>query len=154
MRARQIAWVFGVALLGCADDGEAETDADELPECVTYELTGCSALYPPTYDQVWTQTFANGCAGVGGACHGQDDAAGAVHGLTFLDPQTTWDHLRMDGPDGPLVIPGDPQCSPLFVRLAIDDPELRMPPGAAPLSPTTLCSIGTWIDDGAAFSEP
>lgn len=153
--------VLGLAPVGCTDAGdeagdetEADSGDDPIPECIDYDLTGCSALYPPTFDQVWTQTFANGCAEFGGACHAQDDAAGAVRGMTFIDPQTTWDHLMMDGMSGPLVVPGDPLCSPLFVRLATDDPAIRMPPGAAPLGTTTLCSIGTWISDGAAFSQP
>jgi hypothetical protein len=151
------ALMVGLAVIGCSDpstDDEDEDGDDAIPECIEYELSGCSALYPPTYDQVWTQTFANGCAEVGGACHGQDGAAGAVRGLTFVDPQTTWDHLMLAGETGPLVVPGDPQCSPLFVRLATDDPAIRMPPGAAPLDPNALCSIGTWISDGAAFSQP
>lgn len=146
-------WVIGVA--ACNDDreddhGDGETQGHEIPECVEYELGGCTALYTATYDQVWTQTIQVSCASGGSACHAQDGSGGAVHGLTFTDPQAAWDHMTGEE----LVVPGDALCSPLFVRLASDDPEIRMPPGSSSLSPETLCSIGTWILDGAEFAAP
>ncbi|GEM_PF-2077878 len=139
---------------GACDEGgdTSESETDGLPECVSYELDACALLYPPTYAQVWTQTLSTGCAQVGGACHAQGDAAGAIHGLTFTDPQLSWDHMLAG--DAALVSPGDPLCSPLFVRLAIDDPSLRMPPGASGLDPKVLCSVGTWIADGAMYEQP
>jgi hypothetical protein len=64
-----------------------------------------------------------------------------------VDPQSSWDHLTTEA----LVIAGDPLCSPLFVRIATDDAEIRMPPGSSGLAPGAVCSIGTWIADGAEF---
>jgi hypothetical protein len=143
---------FTLALFtACTDDGGSDDESTPIPECVEYELEGCAPLYPATYDQVWTQTLSDGCAEFGTACHAQDDASGAVNGLTFVDPQVSWDHLVMTGQ---LVVPGDPLCSPLFVRLASDDPEVRMPPGTSGLDEGTLCSIGTWISEGAEYVQP
>lgn len=138
------------------DDGEGDDESVAVPECIEYTLDGCALLYPATYDQVWTQTFASGCAEAGTACHAQDDAAGAENGLTFVDPQLSWDHLLTSeaGPDGLLIVAGDPLCSPLFVRLATDDPAIRMPPGSSGISDAALCSIGTWISDGATYVQP
>ena len=152
--SRHLCWVSAVALAacGCTDDGVPPED--EVPECISYSLDGCSLLYPPSYDQVWNQTLANTCGSTGTSCHAQDDAAGAVNGMTFIDPLVTWDHLTTGDEDGPLVVAGDPECSRLFVRLATDNPAIRMPPGEAPLPPNTLCSIGTWISDGASFTQP
>ncbi|PRQ05708.1 c-type cytochrome domain-containing protein [Enhygromyxa salina] len=143
---------------GCeAGNDDDNGSGDAIPECVEYTLDGCAPLYPASYDQVWTQTLDSGCAEFGTACHAQADAAGATRGLTFVDPQQTYDHLTMTSMTselGPLVVPGDPLCSPLFVRLATDDAAIRMPPGGTGLSAGALCSIGTWIADGASYQPP
>jgi hypothetical protein len=138
-----------LAVFGCKPD-EPTDDGAEVPECIEYELDGCTALYPATYEQVWTQTLSDGCGPQGSACHGQDGSGGAIDGLVFVDAQASWDHMLDEG----LVVPGDPLCSPLFVRLATDDPEIRMPPGSSGLSPAAVCSIGTWIADGAESVAP
>jgi hypothetical protein len=139
--------IFGVGLIAlgpaCEEDPQND-DGHEVPECVEYELDGCMALYPATYDQVWTQTLEVSCASQGTACHSGDQ------GLVFTDPQATWNYLI----DEELVVSGDPLCSHLFVRLATDDAEIRMPPGSSGLSPEALCSIGTWIADGAEYVAP
>ena len=135
------------------EDGEDETGAGpQVPACVEYTLEGCAPLYPATYDQVWNQTLSKGCAEFGTACHAQDDAAGALDGMTFVDPQQSWDHMLMA--DEPLVVPGDPLCSELFVRLASEDPAVRMPPGSSGLDDGALCSIATWIAEGATYQQP
>ena len=139
---------------GCGDSDGGDDSADAVPGCVEYTLDDCAPLYPATYEQVWTQTLDNGCAQFGTACHAQADAAGATNGLTFVDPQQSFDHLMMTGEQGALVVPGDPLCSPLFVRLATDDAAIRMPPGSSGLDAGALCSIGTWISDGAAYQQP
>lgn len=153
MYQRQLCMNFAlliIALTGCTPDTPTDEGDSGVPECVEYELDGCMALYPPTYDQVWTQTLSGSCGQAGSACHAQDGSGGAVNGMAFLDPLASWEHMT----DEALIVPGDPQCSPLFVRLATDDPEIRMPPGTGGLSPGALCSIGTWIEDGADYSAP
>jgi hypothetical protein len=152
MRERQHTIAFYLATLtvfGCKPD-EPEDEGSDVPECVAYELDGCMALYPATYDQVWTQTLSTGCGQQGSACHAQDGSGGALNGLVFVDPQASWDHMIAEG----LLVPGDPLCSPMFVRLATDDPQIRMPPGTSGLSPAAVCSIGTWIADGAEYVAP
>jgi hypothetical protein len=144
-----VAWGFTLLVVGCKPDSPSE-EGDEVPECVEYELDGCVALYPATYDQVWTQTLSNSCAQAGSACHAQDGSGGAVNGLVFVDPQGSWDHMMSEA----LLVPGDPLCSPLFVRLATDDPGIRMPPGSTGLAPAAVCSIGNWIADGAEYTAP
>lgn len=135
--------------IACTPDTPSD-EGDETPQCVEYELDGCTALYPATYDQVWTQTLSNGCGQQGSACHTQDGSGGALNGLVFVDAQASWDHMMAEE----LVVPGDALCSPLFVRLASEDPEIRMPPGTNGLAPTAVCSIGTWIADGAQYVAP
>jgi hypothetical protein len=138
---------LALALVGCTPDTADSDDGSDVPECVEYELDGCMALYPATYDEIWTQTLSDSCAEVGSACHAQNGSGGAVNGLVFVDPQASWDHMISEA----LVVPGDPLCSPLFVRLATDDIAIRMPPGSSGLNPGAICSIGTWITEGAEF---
>jgi hypothetical protein len=140
--------IVTVNTLGCERDPPGD-EGSEIPECVEYALDGCTALYPPTYDQVWAQTLSSSCAQAS-ACHAQDGSGGAVNGLVFIDPQASWDHMMSEA----LLVPGDALCSPLFVRLATDDPDIRMPPGSSGLSPAAVCSIGTWIANGAEYVAP
>ncbi|MFV8755557.1 hypothetical protein ACNOYE_33830 [Nannocystaceae bacterium ST9] len=147
---RAASLTLALALIACTDDGGSDDEAT-VPECVEYTLESCAPLYPATYDQVWEQTFSDSCAEFGTACHAQADAAGAENGLVFADPQLAWEHLTMTSD---LVKPGDPLCSPLFVRLVSTDPEIRMPPGNTSLDAGALCSIGTWISDGALYVQP
>lgn len=141
MYALRLALVAGLgvalpATVACTDDGSAD---DGAPSCVDYDHTSCELLYPATYDQVWSQTVESTCSGGGAACHEGDV------GLTFTDPATTHASLLSEA----LVVPGDPACSPLMVRLLSDDPSLRMPPGQTPIADGAICSIATWIADGA-----
>ena len=151
--------VCALLTLACSDGGTGDEqdatgsgDEDAVPACVEYSLDGCTALYPPSYDQVWNQTLSKGCAEFGTACHASEDAAGALGGMTFTDPQQSWDHMLMSAE--PLVVAGDPLCSELFVRLATDEASIRMPPGSSGLADGALCSIATWIADGAAYQQP
>ncbi|MFO7561542.1 MAG: hypothetical protein R6X02_02765 [Enhygromyxa sp.] len=120
----------------CGDDGPG--DDAPAPACLTIDYEGCALLYPPTWEQVWQQTISTSCSGGGSACH-----AGEV-GLSFQDPDSAYAGLAHE-----LVI-GDPNCSPLMLRLESDDPEFRMPPGNTPLAAGARCSIATWIANGAA----
>ena len=123
-----------VSLLACTDDGG---DDESAPQCVEIDYDDCALLYPPTWDQVWTQTISTTCSGGGSACH-----AGDV-GLTFGDQATAYEGLMHE------IVVGDPGCSHLMVRLESDDPNFRMPPGNTPIPAGARCSIATWIANGA-----
>lgn len=124
----------------------------ELPACVDVDPAACTPLYAPEFSNVMSETLAPRCGVAGGACHGQDGAEGALDGgLVLVDAEASHAILREgEGAGGePFVRPGDAACSLLVVRLAVDDPDLRMPPGAAALEDTELCSIAQWIEQGA-----
>jgi hypothetical protein len=124
---------MSLSLTACTDDG------DDAPaqQCVEIDYEGCALLYPPTWEQVWQQTISTSCSGGGSACH-----AGDV-GLTFGDQATAYEGLMHE------IVPGDPACSPVMVRLESEDPSFRMPPGNTPLAAGARCSIATWIANGA-----
>lgn len=81
-------------------------------------------------------------------CHGPDDA-------------TRQADLRLDLPDrlkgGELsvVVPGDPESSPLYQRIAASDPDLRMPPqdSGKSLSEDETQLIRDWIRQGATWDD-
>jgi hypothetical protein len=125
-----------LSLGACTDDG-----GSPAPACVEIDYADCAQLYPPTWEQVWQQTLSSSCSGGGAACH-----AGDLR-LSLVDQTTAF--LELTGGAHPQVIPGDPACSPLMIRLESDDPNLRMPPGSTPLAAGARCSIATWISNGA-----
>jgi hypothetical protein len=135
--ARPYPVLFVLALaLACQDDGGG--DDDPAPECLTIDYEGCALLYPPSWEQVWQQTLSSSCAGGGSACHG-DNA-----GLSFTEQASAYAGLMHQ------LVPGDPNCSPLMLRLESADPSVRMPPGNTPLTAGARCSIATWIGSGAS----
>ncbi|TPV95323.1 MAG: hypothetical protein B7733_10755 [Myxococcales bacterium FL481] len=144
---------FAIALAGigwalsCADPTPANDDDPVMTGCVERDLLSCDQLYPPTWSQVFEQTVATGCVG-GAACHVDTSAAGAQTGFVIDDADATY--VRLFDGDAPLVVPGDPSCSPLIARLESLDPDWRMPPGNTPLAAGARCSIAHWIADGAA----
>jgi hypothetical protein len=131
---------MGLPLLASCTDDQGN-DEDSAPACVEIDYEGCTQLYPPTWDQVWSQTISTTCSGGGSACH-----AGEL-GLTFGDQDTAYTGLTSGA--HAQIIAGDPQCSPLMIRLESDDPNYRMPPGNTALAAGARCSIATWIEGGA-----
>ncbi|MEE9383781.1 MAG: c-type cytochrome domain-containing protein [Nannocystaceae bacterium] len=109
-------------------------------------MDDCALLYPPQWAYVFGQTLLPGC-GAGVACHASDQAAGAVGGLVF--DASTRAYARLLAGPRPLVVAGDPWCSPLILRLESEDPAFRMPPGNTALAAGARCSIARWISDGA-----
>ena len=77
------------------------------------------------------------------ACHGSDP--GAVKGGLRLDSPGA---LRQGGDGGPVVVPGDPEASPLYVAISYLDPEFQMPPGGR-LSDQEREDVRRWIEAGA-----
>lgn len=128
-----------VALYGCG--------ANEVPEtvCVQNLSTSCSPLFEPSYTNVFEQTLTRSCGVSGAACHASE---GAQAGLILDDADEAYTQLLEPAGAEPRVKPGDPECSPLVVRLEAGGAE-GMPPGS-PLSAEERCSIIAWIRDGAA----
>ena len=52
----------------------------------------------------------------------------------------------------PLLVPGSPEGSELFLRVTHEDPDLRMPP-ESPLNERDLALIQSWIKQGAPWPE-
>ena len=77
------------------------------------------------------------------ACHGADP--GAVKGGLRLDSPGA---LRRGGDDGPVVVPGDPEASSLYVAISYLDPEFQMPPRGR-LSAQQREDVRRWIKAGA-----
>lgn len=51
--------------------------------------------------------------------------------------------------EGPAIVPGQPDASPLLARLTTDDAATRMPPTGQPLPPEQIARLKTWIAEGA-----
>ncbi|HVR86606.1 MAG TPA: c-type cytochrome domain-containing protein [Planctomycetota bacterium] len=70
-------------------------------------------------------------------------------------------HLRLDsrealqkgGEDGPCLVPGHREKSPLYLLLLEKDAGNRMPQKAEPLPPPDIERIGKWIDQGAPWPD-
>jgi hypothetical protein len=134
---------MGVAT-GCETDPR-----DPLPTCIAFDADACTPLYVPTFERVHSETLVPRCGVPGGFCHGEPEGDGAVGGLFISDPAVTHAMLLGEGEFDPFVEPGDPSCSPLMVRLNVEDAALMMPPGEQPLPADERCSIAQWIAQGA-----
>jgi hypothetical protein len=135
---------------GC--DGTGDEGPASVPMCAEVDATSCTPLYAPTFDRVFSQTLAPRCGVAGGACHGESGADGAVDGGLVLAEEDAAHAILLEGSGAsgePFVRPGDAACSLLVVRLVLDDPELRMPPGTAGLPEGELCSVAQWVQEGA-----
>jgi len=86
------------------------------------------------------------------ACHGPDPGSRKA-GLRF-DREDGFFGLRgKDGQDGPTVVRGKPEDSPLFLHIMSTDPEEVMPPPEARrvLAPEQKELIRRWITEGAPW---
>lgn len=113
-------------------------------ECVEVSAT-CNPTHAPSYDEIFTRILEPRCGVEGGACHAQEGAKGGL----VLDGDADQSYqLLLDEGEG-RVIPGDPGCSEMVIRLeALGRPGILMPPGM-PLSAGERCTIIQWIDMGA-----
>ena len=82
------------------------------------------------------------------ACHGGDSTSRKA-GLR-LDTEAGF---FADRGDGPTIIAGQPDKSPLYQRISAADPEDRMPPPEAhkTLTPEQIALVRRWISEGAAW---
>jgi hypothetical protein len=121
------------AWAGCADDAA-------LPRCVTVDAQ-CTPRYQPTFANLYANTLKDSCGSQSSACH---SATGRKGGLSMDTAEVAFRELTSDG----RVVPGDPACSELVVRLHGGGASYLMPPGA-PLAAVDRCAVEQWIAAGA-----
>lgn len=136
--------VLAVGLLGlCSSCGP---DADPRPACLSQiEVDGCTPLYPAEFPVIFGQVLSVTCASAGTSCHGD---LGRMGGLALVSEDDSYAALLGLSGDKRRVVPGDPACSEMMVRLDLPGHEWSMPPGA-PLDERARCSIRRWIAGGA-----
>ncbi len=84
--------------------------------------------------------FAENCY----SCH--SEKAEKIKGDLRLD---TREGLLKGGTDGPVIVPGDPDASPLIKAVRYADPELQMPPKDKKLSAEQIANLAAWVKMGA-----
>ena len=128
-------------LAGCTSEAEPSR-----PTCLeTIDLDNCSPLYAPSFTEIHTRRLRVTCASPGTACHA---AEGRQGGLSLASPDESYDLLLGLADGRTRVVPGDPRCSELMVRLDLPGRDFSMPPGA-PLDERERCTIRRWIAAGA-----
>lgn len=133
------AWV-GCLFVACSSGDEAPQGPVSCSASLDAE---CSPLYEPTFSEIHRRTLVTTCAEPGTACHSSQGQRG---NLDLEDIERAYESL-MD-PEYRRVIPGDPACSLLMVRL--NHPGRSVMPPGAPLSEAARCTIAAWIREGAA----
>jgi mono/diheme cytochrome c family protein len=127
-------------------------------------------------DAAWTLGIAAACAGMALAVGQSSPAADSGPGVEFArdiqpvlaarcigchGPSRQEGGLRLDlrrralegGDHGAGIVAGKSAESEVFLRLVSEDPRLRMPLGAAPLTPAEIARIRAWIDRGAVWPD-
>ncbi|MFN0076349.1 MAG: DUF1553 domain-containing protein [Prosthecobacter sp.] len=79
-------------------------------------------------------------------CHGEKKHKGELR----LDAKP---FAFKGGHDGPAIVAGKPDKSPLYQRITNTDDKERMPPKGDALSPSQIAAIKTWIESGAVWPE-
>jgi hypothetical protein len=134
-----------VSLTHCSG-GDNDGNPPLPPPCVENLNTDCTELLykPPIYSNIFPMTIQKKCT-LGSSCHSAD---GAMGGLVLANADDTYDALLGLKGGTKRVLPKDPKCSPLMVRLASRDPDYVMPRGD-PLGAEELCDFVQWIKAGA-----
>jgi hypothetical protein len=135
------------ALLFSCSGAEEAKGPPPPPACVENLNVDCTVLLhsPPVYSKIYPDLIQPQCA-IGSSCHG---ANGAMGGLVLATADEAYEGLLGTKGGTKRVIPFDPVCSPLMVRLESHDPAIQMPPGNR-LSEPALCDFIQWIKQGAA----
>ncbi len=79
-------------------------------------------------------------------CHGEKKQKGELR----LDAKV---HAFKGGHDGPAILAGKADASPLFQRVTSTDEDEKMPPKGDPLTPPQISLIREWINSGAQWPE-
>ncbi|MDG2031216.1 MAG: DUF1553 domain-containing protein [Phycisphaerales bacterium] len=80
-------------------------------------------------------------------CHGDDDEA--LRGGLRLSNVAS---IMQGGDSGPVLVPGDPETSSLFIAISYADPEFEMPPSGR-LTDEEIADVRLWIERGAEMPE-
>lgn len=122
------------------------SDVDPRPACLSQvDVQGCTPLYPAEFPVLFSQVLSVTCASAGTSCHGD---LGRMGGLAFVTESDGYAALLGTSGGKSRIVPGDPACSEMMVRLDLPGHSWSMPPGA-PLDERARCSIRRWIADGA-----
>ena len=126
--------------------GDDDGNPPAPPTCVENLNVDCTQVAhdPPVYSTIFREIIQPKCA-LGSSCHGTD---GAMGGLVLANADETYDTLLGVKGGTKRVIPNDPKCSPLMVRLHSSDPNFVMPRGGR-LQEIELCDFVQWIKQGA-----
>jgi hypothetical protein len=117
-------------------------------------LTASSAFAAVDYSRDIQPVLAEHCF----HCHGKDDSS--RKGKLRLDEREA--ALKGGKNDGPAIVPGQPDKSPLLARVLTHDEDDLMPPAEEkkPLKPADIEKLKQWVQEGAvyaghwAFEEP
>lgn len=138
--------IFGAALSIALSPACGGGNNDGEPTCLAAPVsTSCSALYEPTFDNVWKYTLSTTCAAAG--CHSGSMPTGNM--ALDNEDQAYTNLISVKSANGEArVNPNDVQCGKVIVRLNSKNESYSMPPGMS-LDAGTLCSIDQWIANGA-----
>jgi hypothetical protein len=133
-----------LSLTHCSGDGDGNPPPP--PPCVDNLNVDCTqvAWSPPLYSTIYEKIIQPQCT-IGSSCHSADAAMG---GLALANADDAYDALLGLKGGTKRVIPNDPKCSPLMVRLESHDPNYVMPRGSRLLE-VELCDFVQWIKLGA-----
>lgn len=126
--------------------GADDTALPGPPACLENLNMNCAVLHdPPIYSMIYSEIIQPQCT-AGSSCHSGDAAMG---GLVLANADDTYDSLLGLKGGTKRVVPRDPACSPLMVRLESRDPNFMMPKGSR-LTEPELCDFVQWIKGGAS----
>lgn len=101
-----------------------------------------SVLFSTDFDREIRPLLQDRCV----ECHGEKKQKGELR----LDAKP---FAFKGGHDGPAIVAGKLDKSPLFQRIISSDEDERMPPKGDPLTASQIAAIKTWIESGAVWPE-
>jgi hypothetical protein len=144
---RNLVVLAGLVGVVCAAACGGDDGVAEAPACLDDLELDCSPSIPATFDSLYSNIVQPSCGGPTDtpSCH----SAGAKQGgLDLSAPARAYDALL--GKRGKArVLPGDPECSLLMLRIEADDDTFRMPLGTERMAPGLRCAVQQWIAEGA-----
>jgi hypothetical protein len=140
-------WAAVGAACHSAEPMSAKADQD-AGACLASLSLDCSLAIEPTYPAIFDNLLLKTCGSptTGTSCHGPNGLKG---GLVLSDMNRAYDYLLGHVDGRARVLPNDPKCSIIELRLESSDPKFRMPPSDMPLSEGLRCAVRQWIQNGA-----